>query len=188
VTRASALWALGRVALARQEIDKATTAAHPLTQARILELHSLLAGQRHATDEAHGHLDAARALYAGAGMPQGELRVLEKKAALLYETGQLEAAPRQDLEAAAHGFGAQGSVTGEAGAADGHQSEPATGCDGGVDTRTALVLHTLHLHTLRRVATLEQDLSAIGAAHRLAGFPRQPAGERCFLGDDELWK
>jgi two-component system, repressor protein LuxO len=117
IMRALALWELGRVAAARNEIKRAACAAvEPLTRARVEEARARLAWAEQRVEAARAYLASARAKYKEAGYRMGVLRTLEVEGTLLREAGRIRealelhatriemaaATPRSDVLARAH--------------------------------------------------------------------------------------
>jgi DNA-binding NtrC family response regulator/tetratricopeptide (TPR) repeat protein len=89
IVRSQALWMTGRVAPARNEVERAARkAGAPLTEARVRETLGLFAWKDQDVDGARAHLASARDLYAGQGSLQGQVRTLEKEGGLLRDMGR----------------------------------------------------------------------------------------------------
>jgi DNA-binding NtrC family response regulator/tetratricopeptide (TPR) repeat protein len=91
LVRAHALWMMGRAALARAELRRATAlAVAPLTRARVLEMSGLLAWKDERKHEARAQVRQAFELYAEAGSVDGLARALEQEAGMLRAAGRLD--------------------------------------------------------------------------------------------------
>ncbi len=93
IVRALALWEIGRVALARNELRRIPAAeVEPLTRARLEEAQARIAWGDQDISHTREHLERARALYEAHACPQGVARTLEVEGAVLRDAGLLEEA------------------------------------------------------------------------------------------------
>jgi DNA-binding NtrC family response regulator/tetratricopeptide (TPR) repeat protein len=93
IVRAQALWEIGRVALARNELLRVPSdTVAPLTRARLEETWARIAWKDQENARAQEHLARARGLYEEQGCRQGVVRTLEMEGAVLRETGRLDEA------------------------------------------------------------------------------------------------
>jgi len=93
IARATALWELGRVSLARNELRKVhADDCQVLTQARLEEAWAWLAWREHRAEEAHEKIARARATHEQAGYQAGVVRTLAAEGALLRDAGRISEA------------------------------------------------------------------------------------------------
>ena len=90
IVRALALWQLGRVALARNELRRADKdACQAQTRARLDEAWAWLAWREHRIEEARERLLRARGAHERAGYQEGVVRTLATEGALLRDEGRI---------------------------------------------------------------------------------------------------
>jgi DNA-binding NtrC family response regulator/tetratricopeptide (TPR) repeat protein len=90
IVRALALWELGRVALARNELRKANKdACQAPTRARLEEAWAWFAWREHRIEEARERLLRARGAHEQAGYQEGVVRTLAAEGALLRDAGRI---------------------------------------------------------------------------------------------------
>jgi DNA-binding NtrC family response regulator/tetratricopeptide (TPR) repeat protein len=93
IVRAVALWELGRVALARNELRRAGDgASQPLTRARWDEAWARLSWKDHCMEEARQSLARARETYELASHYEGVVRTLDVEGSLLRDAGRISEA------------------------------------------------------------------------------------------------
>ena len=91
IQRAWCLWLLGRTALARREIERASQgASSAMTRARLAEICGWMAWKALDISEAQTHLANAAQLYEQNGHDEGVVRILEVEGALLRDAGRLD--------------------------------------------------------------------------------------------------
>jgi DNA-binding NtrC family response regulator/tetratricopeptide (TPR) repeat protein len=90
IARAMALWELGRVSLARNELRRSLRdASHALTHARLDEAWAWFAWREHRGDDARERLARARRIHEDAGYHEGVVRVVAAEGVLLRDAGQI---------------------------------------------------------------------------------------------------